>query len=117
MYSSFCVFIGFQSFLVIFSPDASLLAEIFPNRYYIPVYYGELQLAYRLRYAFPRSYLSAESVTTSSLLKLSSYTPETCVRSVICRHIARAQDVYISEAFIRRIGEFLKSAFVVQPYT
>ena len=57
--------------MLIFQPNASLLAEIFPIGYNIPVYYGELQLAYRPRFGFPRwKLIEHAKITYQSIINI-----------------------------------------------
>ena len=107
---------GFQSFLLIYLPNTALVAEVFPALYYIPTYYGELQLTYRARFGLQRSYLSYESDDTSSnfihyATKLIWGNTQWCRQHLICRHFARKQDVRISDEFTGTIASFLKYNF------
>jgi hypothetical protein len=38
---------GFQSLLLLFQPSESLFVELFPYNYYIPTYFGDIQLSLR----------------------------------------------------------------------
>ena len=38
---------GFQSLLLLFQPTESLFVELFPHNYYIPAYFGDIQLSLR----------------------------------------------------------------------
>lgn len=106
---------GFQAFLLIYLPNTALVAEVFPALYYVPTYYGELQLTYRARFGFQRSYLSYESATMTNVMhygaKLMWGKTHLCRRNIVCRHLSRAQDVKISDEFTKTIAAFLKYNF------
>ena len=38
---------GFQSLLLLFQPSESLFVELFPYNYFIPTYFGDIQLSLR----------------------------------------------------------------------
>ena len=113
--SAFVTAHGFQSFLLIYLPNTALVVEVFPALYYIPTYYGELQLTYRARFGFQRSYLSHESDTMSNLIHYSSKliwgNTKWCRHYFLCRHVARSQDVKVSDDFMKTIASFLKHNF------
>ena len=113
--SAFVTAHGFQSFLLIYLPNTALVAEIFPALYYIPTYYGELQLTYRARFGFQRSYLSHESETMNNFIhyvtKLVWGHTQGCRRHFLCRHFSRLQDVKIPDDFTKTIATFLKYNF------
>eukprot|EP01038_Epipyxis_sp_PR26KG_P012140 gene12140-16254_t len=105
---------GFQNVLLLFQPKSSMLVEIHPYYSFNPHLFGELQLTFRQRFGFPRSFLAQSSTSTRSIMTLISFfiSEETCQQYKLCRHISKAQNVVVSDKFIGRFVHFAHQYFV-----
>lgn len=105
---------GFQSTMLLFLPDESVLAEVHTNSAFFPHHFGQLQLAFRQRFGDKRSYLAEESVATSWLGKILEVVfGSSCENVKTCRSLAKRQDAIATPAFLSRFAKFLNTHFVV----
>jgi len=103
---------GFQSTLLLFLPDESVLAEVHTSSAFFPHHFGQLQLAFRQRFGDKRSFLAEESLPTCLLGRLLEVVyGDSCEDSRFCRNLAKKQDVIASRSFLLRFANFLKTHF------
>jgi hypothetical protein len=105
---------GFQSTLLLFLPDESVLAEIHTSSAFFPHHFGQLQLAFRQRFGDKRSFLAEESApngVTGRLLEI--FFGSSCETYKFCRSLAKTQDVTASRGFLSRFAIFLNAHFFV----
>jgi Glycosyltransferase 61 len=96
---------GFSSTLLLFQPLDSMLVEVHPFYYYRPNVYGKLQQSL-VRYAnVSREYHSHESSPTTLVMQVVAKIVyrQACAKSVLCRNVARYQDVVVPSSFIDSI--------------
>jgi hypothetical protein len=104
---------GFQSTLLLFLPDESVLAEVHPGSAFFPHHFGQLQLAFRQRFGDKRSFLVDESPPSSIVGRgLELLFGSSCESFKFCRSLAKGQDVYASRIFLSRFATFLKTHFL-----
>lgn len=115
--TAFVTIHGFQSTMLLFLPDNSVLAEIHPSLAYFPNHFGQFQLSFRQRFGLHRSFLGEESIPTNHLVQFAmsrlGISTAYCVGQKWCRQYAKTQDVIMSNAFVDRLARFLKSHFVI----
>ena len=106
---------GFQSTLLLFQPINSIFIEIFPKWFYKPFVYGSIQAGYR-HLNISRSYLCEQSKSYSYIISTLAYifgdnNNHKCGGWMLCRYIAKGQDVEITTEFTHRIADYLKNHF------
>lgn len=79
---------GFQSILLLFLPPSAMIFEIFPNHYYKQVYKV-------IANSIGVGHGHVTSKTSSSFYSFffSAISPEICMKNILCRVIARWQNV------------------------
>lgn len=110
---------GFQSTLLLFQPQASLLIEVFPYMYFRPEVYGFIQGGLRHRTGLSsRSYLAHESTPSNWIWRILDHAKTSnmlskrfCEDTSICRFFSRRQEVSISPAFLMRIVNYIHQHF------
>lgn len=115
--TAFVTIHGFQSTMLLFLPDNSVLAEIHPSLAYFPNHFGQFQLSFRQRFGWYRSFLGEESIPINRLVQWAKsflgISTDYCVGQKWCRQYAKSQDVVMSPAFVQRLASFLTSHFLV----
>eukprot|EP01033_Poteriospumella_lacustris_P016623 gene16623-11892_t len=115
--TAFVTIHGFQSTMLLFLPDQSVIAEIHPSLTYFPNHFGQFQLSFRQRFGLHRSSLGEESIPTNPLVlwakSFLGISTEYCVGQKWCRQYAKSQDVVMSPTFVERLARFLTSHFLV----
>jgi hypothetical protein len=103
---------GFQSTLLLFLPDESVLGEVHTSSAFFPHHFGQLQLAFRQRFGDKRSFLAEESTPTNMNARLLElFFGSSCESYKCCRSLSKGQDVTASRSFLSRFAVFLNTHF------
>ena len=89
---------GFQSMLILFMPEGSQIVEIFNYKYWKIGY-----APFASNYGVKHFWLQNDRPTSWSRVLLRLVDQEWCMTSILCRRIARTDDVYFTDEMIKFI--------------
>ena len=89
---------GFQSMLILFMPEGSQIVEIFNFKYWKIGY-----APFASNYGVKHFWLQNDRPTSWSRVLLRLVDQEWCMNSILCRRIARTDDVYFTDEMIKFI--------------